>query len=358
MSETSILVQEVNTHKSRGKLLHFLCDLAKTFRDRTAGEVFEMKMTDMKGPFLDLNGKCISDSDVSLALKMDNSFIKEWKTSSNVKTGTATFIMETPFAKWDQTIARSLTTRLRDVAEEVGEREGYEVIVFSHSMMMLDEMDTIYAYMVLMVAVIVAATLLIVAVVFNAWLIPFKFMLTICLPISAVFGIAMLVYGKPGILAWLGLDCLSPMGGMGFFLPFISIGMMMGLAMDYELFLFFRVVEYRDLGWSNRAAALKAVHQVGPAISSSALVMSFAFGLLLISDVEALNQFGFVLVLSVLIDAFFMRSILEPCVLSLMPDTNFWPRVQPPVTKSEKHLFLLDDGEDQLEIGETSYGSA
>merc|ERR1719146_280055 len=99
--------------------------------------------------------------------------------------------------------------------------------------------------------------------------------------------------------------------------------------MDYELFLFQRILEYREAGWTNQAAALEAVAVTTPTISISALIMCLVFGGMMLGYISFECILGFIFAVSVLFDAFFVRAVLEPCALAIMHQANYWPRQLP-----------------------------
>merc|ERR1719198_405865 len=110
-------------------------------------------------------------------------------------------------------------------------------------------------------------------------------------------------HGK-GILAWTGMAQFSDTYGVPGMMPFTTIGMLMGLTMDYELFLFCRVLEFREEGWTNQAAALKAVAVTGPTICSSAIIMALVFCASIFGECKFEATWGVIFGLSVFMDAF------------------------------------------------------
>lgn len=92
------------------------------------------------------------------------------------------------------------------------------------------------------------------------------------------------------------------------------------------LFLVFtRVVEYRKLGWSNKAAIVKGVAKTGSVISFAGVIMAIAFIGLATSNVMLINQFGVLLALGVLLDTFVIRSMLSPALIYAFGFVNYWP---------------------------------
>lgn len=94
---------------------------------------------------------------------------------------------------------------------------------------------------------------------------------------------------------------------------------------DYVVLVFTRVVEYRKLGWSNKAAIVKGVAKTGSVISFAGVIMAIAFIGLATSNVMLINQFGVLLALGVLLDTFVIRSMLSPALIYAFEFVNYWP---------------------------------
>ena len=98
----------------------------------------------------------------------------------------------------------------------------------------------------------------------------------------------------------------------------MAFSVLVGLALDYDIFLMARVVEFRKLGWSDRAAICLAVEKTGNIITAAGLIMSISFAGLLIPQTVVLNQCGFILFIGVAIDTFIIRTLVVPAVFVLL----------------------------------------
>lgn len=117
----------------------------------------------------------------------------------------------------------------------------------------------------------------------------------------------------------------------------MSFSILVGLALDYDIFLMTRMMEFRRLGWSDRASICLAIQKTGYIITTAGLIMSISFAGLLIPPTIVLNQYGFALFLGVAIDTFVIRTILMPAVIAAFgTHTNvfWWPTRMPPVILS------------------------
>ena len=151
-------------------------------------------------------------------------------------------------------------------------------------------------------------------------------------PIFFIFGLAVTVYQK-GTLNGVGWGAVESdgTGGISWLLPCSTVFLLIGLALDYDIFLFSRVYELRKSGMSDRMAINKAVEVSGPVISAAGVIMALAFAGMLANDDKFLNEFGFIAILGVLLDTFVVRTILVPAILSLGGWLNWWPAAMPKV---------------------------
>lgn len=107
------------------------------------------------------------------------------------------------------------------------------------------------------------------------------------------------------------------------------------LQMDYDIFLFSRIYEYRRRGFSDKACVLKGVYKTGGVVTAAGCVMAVAFSGLLFSDAWVLNEYGVVLCLSVLFDTFVVRTMMVPALVGMLRCANWWPVRMPPGLRTE-----------------------
>merc|ERR1719238_1053670 len=101
--------------------------------------------------------------------------------------------------------------------------------------------------------------------------------------------------------------------------------LLIGLALDYDIFLFARVLELRQEGYDNRSAVVLALARTGPVISAAGTIMALAFLVSAMSNFAVAFQWGFIMVVGVLMDTFVIRPCLVPCALCMIPELNYWP---------------------------------
>ncbi len=178
-----------------------------------------------------------------------------------------------------------------------------------------------------------------VAIMFKSFFLPLKFVLTIVVPIAAVFGLLVSVYQEN----WFGTDELADDGGVSFYLPYIQMAMVFGLAMDYDIFLFARVYEYRQDGYDNVSAVQKSLVETGPVVTTAGTFMCVSFFFMMMNPIMQMSQVGFLYFMGVFVDTYLTCTCIAPCVLCWGEWLNFFPGYIPPVTKK----YNVDEGCDE-----------
>ena len=106
--------------------------------------------------------------------------------------------------------------------------------------------------------------------------------------------------------------------------PLILFVLLMGIGMDYNVFILTRIREEIHKGKDTKTAVVDAVDWTGGIITALALIMAGAFGAMMISGNSMLQEFGFALTVAVLLDAMVVRTYIVPAALTLMGDKAWW----------------------------------
>mmetsp|Transcript_11527 Transcript_11527/g.37920 ORF Transcript_11527/g.37920 Transcript_11527/m.37920 type:complete len:1082 (-) Transcript_11527:42-3287(-) len=165
---------------------------------------------------------------------------------------------------------------------------------------------------------------------FGTALIPVRAVICIAWMLVVTFGASVMVY-QLGYLEGLGIQALSPSSGQALFWisPSVAVAVLVGLGLDYDIFLMDSVMEHWQSGKDGKSAVVTSLDQAGTIISAAGIIMFLAFGALLASTTPVLNQIGFMLCVGVLLDCFVTTKVTIPCLMALVPDdANFWPLKQ------------------------------
>lgn len=169
--------------------------------------------------------------------------------------------------------------------------------------------------------VVVGLSLLILVLVFRSILVPLTATLGFVLSLFATFG------GLTAIFQWGWLGSVFGVHDPGpvlSFLPVILIGVLFGLAMDYQLFLVSGMREAYVHGASAKVAVQQGFHAGRSVVVAAALIMVSVFAGFVFADSGMIKSVGFGLAFGVLVDAFVVRILLVPAVMHLLGESAWW----------------------------------
>lgn len=202
-----------------------------------------------------------------------------------------------------------------------------------------DAVNEVYESFYLIITVTLSVVFVLMGVAFQSLVAPLRSVLTLCLTLSFCFGFMVLVY-QHGALSFLNIRAVSNIHATCWLPPVMCFSIIVGLGLDYDVFLISRIYEYRLNGYTDRAAALKGIYKTGYIITAAGVIMAVAFGGLMISDEIILNQAAFLLIVAVLLDTFVVRTLAVPAMLGLTDSWSWWPADMPPATKDTKGVGL------------------
>ncbi|MDR2373815.1 MAG: MMPL family transporter [Bifidobacteriaceae bacterium] len=170
-------------------------------------------------------------------------------------------------------------------------------------------------------AVVVGLSLLIMMTVFRSVLVPVIAMAGFVLSFLAALGAVVAVY------QWGWLDFMFDVHDPGpvlNFVPLLLVGVIFGLAMDYQLFIGSGMREAFAHGEPARIAVIHGLRGGRAAVSAAALIMMAVFGGFIFSDLAMVRPLGFGLAAGVMFDAFVVRLVLVPALTHLAGPAAWW----------------------------------
>ncbi|AAT90077.1 integral membrane protein [Leifsonia xyli subsp. xyli str. CTCB07] len=168
--------------------------------------------------------------------------------------------------------------------------------------------------------VVVGLSLLIMVLVFRSLLVPLIATGGFILSLFATYGAVTALFQW----GW-GADALGiHTGPILSFLPVILVGILFGLAMDYQLFLGSGMREAYAHGAPARLAVAKGFRAGRTVVAAAALIMILVFGGFIFSDSTMIRPIGFGLAFGVLVDAFAVRMLLMPALMHLLGRSAWW----------------------------------
>lgn len=185
----------------------------------------------------------------------------------------------------------------------------------------LDISEKLAEVLPIYITIIVVFSLLILLVVFRSVLIPVKATLGFLLSIGATFGIITAVFQWGWAKELFGVDTTGPILS---FLPIMVTGILYGLAMDYEMFLVTSMRQAHVQGYEGNAAIVEGFTRSSRVVVAAATIMVSVFAGFILSTDPMVKQFGTALSLGILIDAFAVRLMLVPAVMSFLGKAAWW----------------------------------
>lgn len=166
--------------------------------------------------------------------------------------------------------------------------------------------------------VVVGLSFLILIVAFRSILVPLKATLGFLLSVLAMFGALVAVFQW----GWFGIaDAPGPIMS---FLPIIALGILFGLAMDYEFFLVTSMHEaYRETHDAQRSI-LRGFAHASKVVVAAALIMVAIFAGFISNHDPSIQPVGFALAVGIFVDAFIVRLTIVPAAMRLLDKAAWW----------------------------------
>jgi RND superfamily putative drug exporter len=216
---------------------------------------------------------------------------------------------------------KDLVEALRGEADRIKEETGIDAFVTGTTAVNIDTADSLSAAMPRYIILVVGLALLLLMAVFRSVLVPIKAAVGFLLTIAAAMGIVVWIFQEGNLSGVFGVSVPAPIIS---FLPILLIGILFGLAMDYEVFLVSRMREAFVRSGDSRGSIITGFGQSGRVVTAAALIMFGVFGAFVLSDDPITKSIGVSLAVGVLADAFIVRMTLVPAVMALLGDRAWW----------------------------------
>jgi RND superfamily putative drug exporter len=164
-------------------------------------------------------------------------------------------------------------------------------------------------------AVVISLSILLLLVVFRSILIPIKAAVGFLLSVLAAIGAVVAVFQWGWLANLIGVHQTGPIMTL---MPIFMVGIIFGLAMDYEVFLVSRIREAHSHGADARTAITSGFRSSSRVVAAAALIMISVFSGFIGADNSLIKMIGFGLAIAVLFDAFIVRMTLVPAVLAML----------------------------------------
>jgi putative drug exporter of the RND superfamily len=221
----------------------------------------------------------------------------------------------------DSEETKELVARIRGLQQHFVDEYQIETAVTGYTAVQVDISDRLSAALLPFGVLVVGLSLLLLTMVFRSVAVPLKATIGYLLSVGAAFGVTAAVFEWGWFSSLLNVDQTGPVIS---FLPILLMGILFGLAMDYEVFLVSRIrEEYVHGGDAGRAieAGFTASARV---VAAAALIMFAVFAAFVPESEGPIKTIAFGLAVGVAIDAFAVRMTLVPAVLALLGRRAWW----------------------------------
>ncbi|MEU3184397.1 MMPL family transporter [Streptomyces sp. NPDC006923] len=214
-----------------------------------------------------------------------------------------------------------LVHSIRDTGGRIAADSGAEVLVTGATAMNIDFSQKMNDALLPYLALVVGLAFLLLMVVFRSVLVPLKAALGFLLSVVAALGAVVAVFQWGWLGGLLGVEQTGPVMSM---MPIFMVGVVFGLAMDYEVFLVTRMREAYVHGERPGGAIVTGFQHGARVVSAAAVIMIAVFAGFIGSGEAMIKMIGFGLAIAVFFDAFVVRMAIVPAVLALLGDKAWW----------------------------------
>jgi RND superfamily putative drug exporter len=242
------------------------------------------------------------------------------RTSSDGRTSMLT--LPIPFEFSDQRSAQAVTELREHLVPQALAGLPVEHAVGGDPAESVDYANRLHDRLPLVIGFVLLLTLLMMAATFRSIPVAIVSTLLNLLSVGVAFGVLTLVFQH----GWFAgqLDFTTP-GFVITWIPLFVMVVLVGLSMDYNVFVLARIREHAVRGLPTRLAVQKGISETGGVIASAAAVMVSVFALFATLSMIEMKMMGVALATSILVDATLIRLVLLPAALMLLGDRAWWP---------------------------------
>jgi RND superfamily putative drug exporter len=231
--------------------------------------------------------------------------------------GTGAQVLVTPETGPEDTATEELLTDLRDGESDIEAETGTTIGVTGLTAITVDVSERLSDALPVYLTVVIGLAFVLLMVVFRSVLIPLTATLGFLLSVLATLGATVAVFQEGAFGLMEGQPIVS-------FMPIFLIGVVFGLAMDYQVFLVTRIREAHIHGASFAESVIDGFRNSARVVVAAALIMTSVFAAFMLIDEPIIKSMGFALAIAVLFDAFLVRMVLIPGLLYLMHEKAWW----------------------------------
>lgn len=231
------------------------------------------------------------------------------------KAGDTAMITVVPKDRPSSVDTENVVHTIRDAGKDIKSDTGAEVLVTGSTAMNIDFSQKMNDALLPYLALVVGLAFLLLMVVFRSVLVPLKAALGFLLSVVAALGAVVAVFQWGWLGSLFGVEQPGPIMSM---MPIFMVGVVFGLAMDYEVFLVTRMREAYVHGEKPGQAIVTGFRHGARVVTAAAVIMMAVFAGFIGSSEQMVKMIGFSLAIAVFFDAFVVRMAIVPAVLALL----------------------------------------
>ncbi|TYL51681.1 MMPL family transporter [Nocardioides sp. BGMRC 2183] len=231
--------------------------------------------------------------------------------------GTGALVLITPTHGPDDTATEDLLDDLRATQQDIEAQTDTTIGITGLTAIQTDVSQQLSDALPLYLSVVIGLAFLILMIVFRSILVPLTATLGFLLSVMATLGATVAIFQEGTFGLFAGQPIIP-------FIPIFLIGLVFGLAMDYQVFLVTRIREAHVHGASYREAVVDGFRNSARVVTAAALIMISVFGGFMFLPEPILQSMGFALAAAVFFEAFVVRMCLIPALMYLMGEKAWW----------------------------------
>jgi RND superfamily putative drug exporter len=236
--------------------------------------------------------------------------------------GDITSVIVQPTTGPQDEATRTLLDSIRSTTTEtIARSSGAQIYVGGALAVNEDFTGVLSAALPLFLLLVVGLGFVALMLLFHSILIPLTAAITSLLSFGAALGITVAVFQEGVANSLLGVTGTGPILP---FLPIMVFAILFGLSMDYQVFLVSRMREEWDASHDNALSVRRGLAGSGRVVVVAATIMTSVFLAFVPTPLDAIKMFGVALGAAVVVDAFLVRLVLVPSVMSLLGRSNWW----------------------------------
>ncbi|WP_027761871.1 MMPL family transporter [Streptomyces sp. AA1529] len=237
------------------------------------------------------------------------------------RAGDTAIVTVVPSSEPSSAATENLVHGIRGTGPDVKAGTGAEVLVTGSTAMNIDVSQKLDDALVPYLTLVVGLAFLLLIVVFRSILVPLKAALGFLLSVLAALGAVVAVFQWGWLSGLMGVEQTGPVMSM---MPIFMVGVVFGLAMDYEVFLVTRMREAHVHGEEPSQAVVTGFRHGARVVTAAAVIMMAVFAGFIGSSESMVKMIGFGLATAVFFDAFVVRMAIVPAVLALLGKRAWW----------------------------------